>query len=332
MTQKRLRYAAHGLEATAGTNVPTTFKHRGDWQLEFDDHIVTPGFDYPTGYAGGIVTTNYVSETGALLTLPDSDATFEGVIWLMQSAIKAVTGSQTTFTYGLATTAAQTPATFSWECVTAVQAYEFSYGFTEKWNINGNAHSDNGRIKYNRIVRGRKVTTTTATASMGFLANEDFMLINNSSIKLDALGTAAGTASATSNWLKGISLDCETGFFVGKYADGRSTLDFSTIDGGGVDYKLTGEIEAVFNATGVTQLANARAGTAAIMQWLVNGNNSRSAKFNMPFVYTAAPKLNEDEVNGLVIARFPFQVGYDTTSTAQGPSVIVVPSGATTVT
>lgn len=330
MSQVKLKYAQHGKESTAGTLVAATFKWKGDASLKILDTIETPELNVGTGVFGGNVEGAFISQAGSELTLPDSDLSAEGMVWLGNMAIKQVLGAATTFTFSFPTTAANTLQTFTWELATATQEYEFGYGFCPEFSIHGDVGANNGRLLVNAKIRGRKAAASTVTASLGFLANYEPLSIYNATVHFDAAGTAAGTAAATAGYLKAFNVDVKTGANEGRYADGRSTLDFSTIDYS--DYEISGRLRCLLSATAVTEIANARAGTSRMVALKCNGTSSRLVQINLPLVYSESPSVGDQDADGMILVEFPFKSGYSRTATVQGPSIVCTASGSTTVT
>ena len=331
MTQWKLNYSAHGLEGTAGTSVAATFKHNGNASLKIDDAIITPEFDYALGVLGGNVEGGFIADTASTLTWEDTDFSAEDMIWLGNMAIKSVPGAASSFAFTFPSTSANTIKTFTFEAVTSTQEYEFAYGFCESFNIHGDVGADNGRIMYNAILRGRAATASTATSSLGFLANRQPLNINYSTIHFDSAGTAAGTASATSGFMRAFNLDVVTGWTVdaSRFADGRSAKDFSALTF--TDYQITGTIKAAFGSTAVTEIANARAGTPRIVSLKLNGTSSRLVEIKLPLIFTDTPEIGSGNDNGLHVVEFPFRAGYSRTSTAQAPEIAVTASASTTL-
>jgi len=331
MPQFKLISVQQGLEGTPGTLVPATFKHKGNGTLKFADSVRTPELEYALGTLGGNVEGAYVPETGSVLTLSDCPFSAETMIWTGNRAIKALPGAASSFAFAFPTTAANTINYFTMEMATATQEYEFGYGFTRSFNVHGDVGADNGALMYNEVIEGRKAAASTATASLGFLANYHPLSINYTTIHVDAVGTAAGTASAITGWVRGFSIDVETGWSTenARFAAGRSALDFDVPTFG--DYKITGNIKALFGSNSVTQLANARAGTPIVFALKCNGASSRLVTFALPSVFTAAPDLGTDD-NGLHVVEFEFSSAYSRTATAQGPSITVTATASTTVT
>jgi len=330
MSVYKLTAIQHGLEATAGTAVPATFKWAGEGELEFEDHVEQPA--YMTNEAGYTVEDTFVSATGSTLRLKDTEASAEILAYLCNMGVKAAVGPASTFAFTFPTTAVNTLRYFTWELATSVQEYEFAYGFAESFSIHGDTMANNGRVQLNAIIKGRKAAASTLTASLGFVANHQPLNLNNATIKFDAVGTAAGTAAATSGYLRGFSMDVKTGWSAGMYADGRSALDFAVAEGGGGGYEITGNLKCLLSATGVTEIANSRAGTGRVVQIALNGTASRLVKLNLPLIYTAAPQIGGTVENGLIMVSFPFKAGYARTVTAAGPEINITTSSLLTIT
>ena len=332
MPQHKLVVSQMGLEATAGTLVPATFKHKGNASLKIDDVIATPEFDYATGIIGGNVEGAHIAETGSTLTWEDADFTAEDMIWLGNMGIKSVVGAASSFAFTFPTTSANSIKTFTHELSTATQEYEFGYGFCESFNIHGDVAADGGRIMYSAVHKGRNSAASTLTASLGFLANYHPLNINYATVHFDTIGTAAGTAAATAAYLRAFSLEVKTGWTVpaARYADGRSAKDFSVATF--TDYEITGTMRVKFGSQAVTHVASARAGTPAAMAIKCSGASSRVVQFDLPFVFTDTPSIGSGNEDGLHTVEFPFRVGYSRTTTAQGPAITVTATASTTVT
>lgn len=323
----------HGLESTAGTLVAATFKHLGSGELEFIDKVVPLGFNYNLGAHSGIVEPTAIAQTGSRLTLSDAPFSTEAMIWLGNMGIKTVAGPATSFpfTFPVPGAAANTISPFTFELqLGAVQEYEFGYGICSKFSIHGDEGSNDGMIMYNAVIEGRQAAASTVTASLGLLANLEALNIARASLKIDALGTAPGTGSAVTGWLKAFNVDVETGWMPGYYAAGRAANDWDIPDYGG--YKITGKLRVKLDATAVTHIANARAGTGKNIMLTLNGSSSRVVAIALPIIFTGAPKVGSTDKNGLQLVEFDFQAGDSTTSTAASPAITCTATSSTTVT
>ncbi len=330
MAQLRLKSIQRGLEATAGTAVPATFKHIGRGRMLFDTKVEQPEVEAATGVFGGNVEGGFISQDETVFTLDDYDFSFEDMVWLGNHAIKTVVGPATNFPFTFPTTSVNTRGAFTYELATATQEYEAAYCFVEEFEVHGDAEANNGRLYTNAKLRGRAASASTATAALGPLANLQYATVHQCSFHMDALGTAAGTAAASTSLLKGFSIRVVTGQKAGHYADGRQTKDFATEDFD--DYVITGRARLALSAAAVTRIANLRAATGEVIQIKVTGTAARIAKFNLPLLWTSVEELGEDTANGLLLVNLNFRSGYSRTVTAQGPSVDVTLSASATVT
>lgn len=320
----------HGLQAAWGTTAAATFKHFGSGVLKFDDQVNTYGFDMNVGAHSGIVELTSVDRTGAVLTLPDFPFSAEAAIWFFNQAIKALPGAASSFSFAFPVpgAAANSINYFTYELNTDTQEYEFDNGFITRFSIH--AAEDNPWILMNAVVEGGNVTASTVTGGLSWLAARETLTLPAATIKIDNLGTAPGTAAATTGYLKEFNIDVETGFTRGYYAAGRTAKDYGTVDYHG--YKISGKLRAAFGATAVTHIALARAGTGKNIQIACPGSSSRNVAFNMPIIYDAVPELGGTDKSGFQLVEFSFKSGDSTTSTAASPSFVVTASGSTTVT
>lgn len=321
-----------GLESTAGTLVPATYKWSGKGSVKFLTEVVLP--DYTLGTGGGSnVEDAYVAGDGTELTLADTDLTAEGLVWLLNMGVKQVLGPATTFTFDFPVSTPNTLSTFTFEYATGVQEYEFGYGFAKKIGISASAVDNNGIARMNATIVGRKSTPATLTATLSQLGNRQPLSLRGGTLKLDALGTAYGTAEATANTLRAFSLDIDQAWTEEYYADGRADKDFSVAQGGAVNYKLTGECLFAFNSACVTEIANARAATGRILEVALAGTSSRAVKFQLPIVWKPNEiTIGDQDSNGLRLVRIPYEARYSRTTTAQSPQIVCTLSTLTTVT
>lgn len=332
MSQKKLKSIARGLEGTAGTEVDATYLVKAPGTIKFNTVIATPEMDYATGIGGGNVEGATVSSDGTTITLSDYLFSHEDTVWLCNHAIKALPGAASTFAFTFYTTAANTLNTFTYEVNTSVSnaSYTVPYCFVNKMGFKADADSNNGNVYTNAVIMGRAATAKAGTGSLGFLAAMEHAVINQCTLHLDSLGTAAGTASASASVLRGFSFDIDTGNKPGVYGDGRQGKDFSIIDQG--DYVITTKLRLLLSATAVTRISNWRAGTAEIVAVKVTGTSSRITKFNLPTVWQDMTELGEAEGNGKLMVELTGKSAYSRTTTAQGPNINVTLSGSTTVT
>lgn len=334
MSQIKLEKIQHGLE-TAGSGVPSdgtlvaaTFQHMGEGSVEILDRVVVP--NYARGVFGPIVEDAFVAETGTRLTLDDAPCALEDLIWHLCAAIKALPGAASAFAHALPTTAANSIRAYTWEYRTAQQEYEFGYGCFTDYAIHADADDEGGTFFRNGKVEGRKSVASTVTPSLGKIPLREVMNLRQCTWKIDALGTAAGTASAQGNALKGFSWELKTGWMPEAFAVGRSDKDFA--DFMFHNFELKTKLKVLLNAVAVTRISNARAATGEIFQVAWAGSSSRAALFNMPVINDNLITVGNANKDGLRMAELEFSVGYSETTTAQGAAVNLTASASTTVT
>lgn len=332
MSGIRLATIQHGLESVAGTLVAATFKYPGTGTLVFEDKVERPG--YLTAEAGeNTIEDSFVSQTGTTLNLNDAPCSVELLAYMLNIGVKSVPGPASSFAFAFPTTAVNAIGSMTFEYATAAQEYEAGYGFLEKFSISGDGGANNGVVQFNGVVRARKSAASTKTASLGVYANHQPLVINaTTKFSIDAVGTAAGTAAHLSGTLRGFSLDCETGWKPGHYADARADKDFSLPEGGGNNWKITGNLKILLNATAITEIANARAGTGRIVYIALAGTASRVCAIALPLTFTAAPTIGDTVENDLILCSFPYAAGYSRTASAQGASITLTTSASLTIT
>lgn len=334
MSQIAIEKIQRGLEAAGsgvpsdGTLVPATYQISGDGTMQFLDRVVFP--KYARGYFGGVVEDVYVAETGTELSLNDRELTAEELVWDLNHAVKAVPGAATSFDFALPTTAANSIRAFTYEFVAGGQEYEFGYGMFSEYNIHADGGDNGGTFFCNGKVVGRKAAASTVTASLGLVANREVMNLRQCTVFLDALGTAAGAAAASTLKLKGFTWNLKTGWMGEGFATGRTAKDFS--DGYFHGYELTGTLKCLADSAAITQIATMRAGTGKVMRvkWL--GSATRSVNFDFPVAFMGITGIGNENNEGLRMVTFNYSIGYSVTSTAQGPTVQSTLSGSTIVT
>ncbi len=121
-------------------------------------------------------------------------------------------GPASTFAFTLPTTAPNSIRAYTYEFLMGGQEYEAGYGIYTDYAIHADADSDGGVFYRNGKVVARKAVASTLTLGLGKILSSENMNIRNATVMLDALGTAAGSAGAQGNWLKGFSLEIKSGW------------------------------------------------------------------------------------------------------------------------
>lgn len=319
-----------------------TYNWPGHAKIKFEDKIVTP--KYSTGEPGKRTMEDaFAASTGTTITLPDTDLSAALSIWALNMAIKGLAGPAMSFAFTLPTSnAGNTLNSFSFKVATnaAGAVYDVADCFMTKFNMHGDFDADNGTVKFNAMVAGRKAAPNgSVTAGLNLVGGlvgstsvhtASIFNFSNAAFKLSALGASLGTAVQQKGVLKGFSIDCDTGFFPGGYADGRAALDYAQIDGGGLAYDITGKLKLLLSATAdgsgtatPTHIANARAAAGKVMQLILTAGNGYAMTAVLPFVFTDEPEFGDSDDKGMIMCEFPFASGPSRTATAVHPSFTV---------
>ena len=331
---KKLELFQIGPESTAGTLVPATKVWNGPAYVVPEDAPFNP--EHPTGIPQPIIENTGIADTGTTIVLGDTDFSVEQFGYLLIASIKAVAASAGTTPFLLDNFALPTSATIetiktlSAEWYDGVQGFAAAYGFIEKWSVHADVDSNNGRVMMNAVMRARKMAAQAPTASLSQIANQQPINFNPANFKIDALGTAAGTASALTNTIVAFNIDAAPGFILDRSGSGRTDKDFSQAIFNG-DPKVTGKFVVKANSSAYTHLANARSGTGIVVQLQLVGTGTRSQKFNLPLFFTKVSEVGRADRKGLHTLDLEWKAGYSNTSTAQGISFPLNMSASTTM-
>lgn len=333
---RKLQVANFGIEATAGTILAATKTWLGKVSYAPILDIQNPG--YPQGIPGAVVVEDtFANEAGMLVNLEDFPLSVEQMAYLQNLGIKkALTSAGTTpflldnFAFPTSATVNDI-ATWTGQFDDGIQKFECGYVFCEKFSEHGERGQNGGVLMANAQLRGRKrATGWTGSPTPAVISGVQPLNIDNLTVKVDALGTAAGTAAAISNWVVGYNLDVETGMQAHPAASGRSSLDFAAAAYNG-EHKVTGSLICVMDTNSVTQIANARSATGIILQLQITGTGTRKLTRNLPIYWVKDPEWGKADRNGFHEVTLEFEAGYSRTATAQGISMPINMSASTTI-
>ncbi len=326
-----------GLESPKGTLVAATHKWLGKATWAPETKIVVP--KYPRGIPGGTVPEDtYIGATGTTINLQDFPFSVEQAVYIFNMGIKAVLASAVStpwlmdnFALPVDNTTINDISTFTFEWSDGIQEYEAGYGFCEKFSIHGDENANDGVVMMNAAIRARNRAVSTLTPALAAIGSILPLKVGACAIKIDALGTAAGTAAATPDWLKAFNIDVVTGWEADHSLSGRADGDFSSAIYNGA-HKVSGKFEVLMKAATVTQIANAFAGTGIVVQLAMTGTGTRACKPALPIVLTKDPELGGADRNGKRMVTLEWEAGYSITTTAQGISFPTNMSASTTIT
>jgi len=316
---KALRKLQMGKEATAGTAVDATSIWRGIGTIQDNLETVFPQEDI--GILPG-TDRQYIPRVEALLSLENTEATFEQLPYLFEMGVENVTPTTDangvgifTYTMPIETTDINTStdlATYTWEGGDNQQAEEFAYGFVRSFNLSGDAGQ---ALMMNAEVVGRQVSTSTFTGSLSIPTVEE-ILFSKGKLYIDPTSTYPATTQKSETLLN-MNLAVNTGWTPVYTADGNLYFSFVKQAMPEVTMAITFE----HDATSVAEIAAWRAGTArSIAVEFAGSSTAKYLKLRLVGKWDNFEKIGERDGNDIVTGNF--RARYNATASAFFTTII----------
>mgnify|MGYP000854766745 FL=1 len=298
---KALRRIQLGKETDPGTAVAATAIWRGTGTIQ--DNLTTV---FPAEDVGILVGTDrsYIPKAEAMISLAETEATFEQLPYLFEAGIRHVTPSTDTpgYKYEYIIPVASTDSisstdlqTFTVEGGDNAQAEEFAYGFARTITISGTAGQ---AVMMGAEIVGRQVGTSSFTTPLSIPTVEE-ILTSKGKLYIDA---ADGTIGSTqkSNTLLDFSLSITTGWIPVYTADGNIYFSFAKPTAPEVMLSLTFEHET----SSIAEIAAWRAGTARQIRLKFDGTSSKYLTLDMAGKWDNFEAIGERDGNDIVTGNF----------------------------
>lgn len=321
---RALRKLQLGTETTAGTPVAATALWRGMGTIHDMREVVFPSED--VGYLGG-TTRSYIARYWSELSMPEVEATYEQVGYILSAGISAATasadgtGSGYIYEYIAPTTAQNTHATYTIEGGDDQQAEEFDYAFVKSFSLSGEGQ---GALMMSAEWTGRVTSDSTFTTGVALPTVEE-ILVNNATLYIDdTTGSIGGTAVADT--LFGFSLDVNTG--VTEYWAVDGSKDFSITKFTEDEWILNVTYE--HNASAVSEKDNYQAGTPRQIRLKCEGTDlsstgtdysKKTLLIDVAGVYEDWSALEEQDGNDIINAVL--RVRYDNDASLKAKITVV---------
>jgi len=323
---RTLRKIQLGAETTAGTATTATALWLGNGTIEDQRVRVMPEIDQGLMIP---VAQSYDAGLLAVLTMEETEATFEQLSYILSAAIEDVTtgsrdgtaGSGYVYQHDLATNAQVTPQTYTVEMGDDQRVDEMEYAVVREFSLSG-AKNEAWMVSATWV--GRQVTDAEFSTSIATPTIEP-ILFNKSKLYINTSGGTIGTTQKTSTFL-GFSLDWTTGFQPIFAGDG--SLYYSAIKQ--VAPAVTGTLILENNATGEAEITAARTATTQRLIRIISEGAALTtagtytygtARIDLAIEYTAVPALGEDEGDDIV--EMPFRVVWLTAKSLGGQILVV---------
>lgn len=235
----------YGRETTPGTSVAATVVHRGPAaDIEDQSEIFHPGKEESVGL---LVPTDrtYIGKYAAVLSIPETELTFEQFPHVLEAGIKTATPSGAgPYVRTYAPSLNATPNTLKLYTLEtgnkiAGDGHEMAYSFVESFTLSGRVGE---AWKYSSNWRGRQKVEAALTGSLALQAVEE-ALFSKTSVYIDASGGTIGTTKKEAVLLEA-SITVQTGIQAVYSADGVLYFVTHKFTKPNLEYSLTMELES----------------------------------------------------------------------------------------
>lgn len=315
-----------GVETTMGTEVDETTYWRGQGTINDASEIVYPEED--VGIIGRVGRT-YVPKSDGTVDLPEIEATFEQVSYLLNMGVEGTTGSQDgsgsgyVYTHDFPYDAVQSPYFYTFVLGDNQQAELMTACFAEQVVISG-AMEEAWKMK--ATLRGWPGGPSSFKGSLSIPTVEE-IIFGKTALYVDDVGDGYGTTPVTQSFLN-FELTVDRLFKAVWTGDGTNkNFTLVKVNSG---YEVTLKYTLEHDSVAVAERANRRAGTARAIRVIATGDtlttagSSYSVKtviMDIPGTYSENEALDEDDGN--MVIPFTLKNHYDATLTDRGQIVVV---------
>lgn len=321
---KALRKLQFGKEVTAGTKVAATTIWRGEGTLEDNRTVVFPVED-----VGMVSPTdrNYTPALHGKLTLVNTPATFEQILYILEAGVKAITsgvadgvGSGFLYNYTMPTTSQNTIKTLTVQGGDNQEAEVMEYCFVTDFELSGKAGE---AVMMTANLEGRQIALQSFTGALSVPTVEE-ILCSKGKLYIDAVGGTLGSTQVTGEVLE-FSYKVKTGLIAVFTADGSLYFTFAK----GTRPEVTLELTLEHSTNASAQKVLWRAGTARQMRFIFEGSTLttsstyvyKTLRIDLAGKYESVSAL--DDQDGDNIVKFVFRGGYNS-SAALFNNILVV--------
>ncbi|KKN73400.1 hypothetical protein LCGC14_0401030 [marine sediment metagenome] len=323
---RALRKIQLGQESVAGTAVAATAIWRGIGTIDDAREQVFP--EEHVGYVAPL-DRSYVPKLEGALPMDPTPATFEQLPYILTAGVKDVTtgaadgaGTDKIYAYTFATTAKQTPQTFTLEGGDDLGAEELNFCFVTDFQLAG-VSFEAWMMSANWM--GREVTPSTFTGALALVVVEE-ILFSKTKLYIDAIGGSLGGTQITGTLLAA-TLNVDTGQRPIPVGDGN--LFYSAFDQK-LSPEITLEITLEHDANAIAELVNFRAETPQLLRLECEGSaaatpgttySNLTLLIDLAGKWESFEKIGEQDGNDIRVGTF--RAGYDLTAASFAEITVV---------
>jgi len=303
--RRKLSKIQMGDENTAGTATAATVIWRGPAGF-FEDEEVPVFVEEDVGLLSPI-GRSYVPKAGATLDMPETEATYEQLPYILMAGVESTspaagtnsTGTYYTWTFEFATGATKTTKTYTIETGDDVDQVEAEYCFVEDFHLTG---AVDDALKMSAAWRGRQVTEGIDFTTSIALPTVEEIVFNKGVLKIDA-NTIGTTASAGAL----IDLDFHAVTGLQAYTTAEGNLYFYATKQ--VGSEITMDITFEHITAAVTEKAACKARTLRLiqLQWTGTdaiGGQAKTLTIQMAGYWEKFNPISESDGNNIVSGTF----------------------------
>lgn len=298
---------AAGYNTGAGQATAATAIWRGPAGF-FDDEEIPVFVEEDTGRFSGSDRT-YIPKAGAALAVPETEATYEQLPYILMAGVEAETpseatnstGSAYTWTFEFATGTGKECMTYTFEVGDNQEQEEAAYMFVEDFHITG---AVDDAVKMSATWRGRQVSVTDFTTGIS-LASVEEIVFNKGILSIDATGGSIG-ATVKSGTLIDMDFHAVTGVIAYQTASGQIYFYATKQVGPEITLAITFE----HDGTAVAEKAICKAQTARLIRIYWEGSvvgdavTKRKLQIDMAGKWASFDVIGEHEGNDIVAGTF----------------------------
>jgi len=230
----------------------------------FDDEEVPVFVEEDTGRLSGSDRT-YVPKCGAVLDVPETEATFQQLPYILMAGVESVgpsvatnaTGTAYTWLYEFCTGTKKLTMTYTFEVGDNQEQEEAAYMFVEDFHITGTVDE---AVKMQARWRGRQVSVSNWTTNLS-LATVEEILFNTGTLSIEATGGTIGD-TVKSGTMIDMDFHAVTGIIAYQTASGQLYF-YATKQ---VGPEITLDITFEHDGTAVAEKAICKLGTARLIR------------------------------------------------------------------
>ena len=294
---------------TAGAGVATaaTAIWRGPAGF-FDDEEIPVFVEEDTGRFSGSDRT-YIPKCGAVLDVPETEATFEQLPYILMAGVEATgpseatnsTGTAYTWTFEFATGTSKETMTYTFEVGDNQEQEEAAYMFVEDFHITG---AVDDAVKMSAKWRGRQVSVTNWTTGISLAVVEE-IIFNKGILSIDASGLSIGD-TVKSGTLIDMDFHAVTGVVAYQTSSGQLYF-YATKQ---IGPEITLDVTFEHDGTAVAEKAACKAKTGRLIRiyWegavTSDGATAKKLQIDMAGKWAKFDVIGEKDGNDIVTGHF----------------------------